>query len=210
MKIYGLGASAALLLGIYAMGSGSKDDFERTINRPPSYAFEAISDGTEPLDDVSIDDVKAASSSYEEGTVTFDYKEKKNESISLAVFYDKQPSFDVNMRFEPLDDGKRTKLLMNIAVHPSPLNNNHSKLPSKARRAVNSFLDGLVGKLNRGDILNTGSTIRQQLATPQEQSYATRRSTRAAAAPMTSARPMVDPDRVARDHMRKEGISDGY
>lgn len=211
MKFYGMGASAALLLGIYTVGWGpSGSEFERTINRSPTYTFDAISESTEQLDDLTLRDVKAASSSYGEGTVTFDYKEKKNETISLAVFYDKQPSFDVNMRFEPVDNGQRTKLLMKIDVHPSPLNNNHSRLPSKARRAVNSFLDGLVGKLNRGDMLNTSSAIRQQLMTPEERSYENYRSTRAAAAPMTRARPMVDPNQVAREHMRKEGISNGY
>ena len=211
---------AACATGGAAWWAGSPGpDFDRFIDRPPINVYAAFSalgnEGTvtEPA-------------SADTPSMTRRITKIGGESIKLELLLDDRPVMEVELNFAPGPDGHGTRLTGEFDVNASAVGSAFETPAGVALSLVpDSYFDNQFAQLmdEMADDVEAGRPLdplgladagvrRQQLSSPS--SVEGRRSQmrsqqREAAEPTQRAGPMVDPNRVARQHVRSNGSPSG-
>jgi hypothetical protein len=201
MRFLVIGAAAAAATaggGYYAVGRTGVD-IERTVSRPPADVYEGfhlvLSDYGQGMDSIASFDGPSSGSS--EDHVKISVKDEPNRAIDYTLSQASQPFLHINVRFEPLDGGSRTKLLANVEVRELPKGVG-GKMPipglgnAAFKLAVNRVMDRLIRSIEKGELSGVADQIAAERArfetNPELQRY------RREVAQSRAAAPMLDPE----------------
>jgi len=215
----------ALLLGAAAIGFGGTafwagsagPDFDRQIKRSPAEVYAAFS---------ALGESGVITHPGERGqpSVTRRVVKVPNQSIQLEYLFDNRPVLDVDLNFEPGEDGHGTRLTAEFDIDAYELGSAYETEAGLALSMVPqsyldaqfaNFMDDMADDIEAGrhlpplDLQHPG--VQPKRSTPT--SLAGRRSQmrmeqRAASAPSVRPRPMVDPNAAARAHVRGDAPYD--
>jgi hypothetical protein len=211
MKAALCGISALGAGGIYFLAGSPGPDFDRVVNKPPMTVYAAFSAlgpaGT--FSDGPTGDTQHRISRRVEKT--------PGQEIHYEILLDDRPVVDVDLHFAPGPENKGTRLTAEFDLDAYALGSTYETEAGIALSMVPdgyidqqfaSFMNHRVADIEAGrplppfDLASSG--VRH--ARPTGSSVAERRSIaeherRAAAAPTARATPMVDPNRVADQHI---------
>ena len=197
--------------GIYFLAGSPGPDFDRMVNKPPMTVYAAFSalgqEGTTTI----------GPTAETPHRMTRRIEKTLGREIHYQLLLDDRPVIDADLHFEPGPEDKGTRLTAEFDLDAYALGSAYeteagialSMVPEGyIDRQFASFMNHRVADIEAGrplpplDLASSG--MRQ--ARPTGSSVAERRriaerERRAAAAPMVRATPMVDPDRVAGEHM---------
>jgi hypothetical protein len=209
-------AMAALGTGGVALFAGSPGpDFDEVVNKPPMTVYAAFSalgqEGslTEPPND-----------SFNH-RVTRRIAKEHGRSLSYEILFDDRPVLDVDLNFEPGPDGNGTRLTAEFDIDAYELG---SAFETEAGVQLSmmptgfldlqfaNFMGEMVEDIEAGrplPPLGLADSGVQWRSNPEASLAGRRRqaeqSRRQASAPASRAEPMVDPNDVARSHVRSGG-----
>jgi hypothetical protein len=211
MKAALCGISALGAGGIYMFAGSIGPDFDRVVNKPPMTVYAAFSalgpEGT----------ITQGPTADNQHRMTRRIQKIAGQEIHYEILLDDRPVVDVDLHFEPGPDNKGTRLTAEFDLDAYALGSAYETEAGIALSMVPdgfidqqfaSFMNHRVADIEAGRTLPpldlAASGMRRARATGS--SLAERRSIaeherREAAAPTVSARPMVDPDRVASEHV---------
>lgn len=211
MKAALCGISALGAGGIYMLAGSPGPDFDRVVNKPPMTVYAAFSA------------LGPAGTSTEEATsdmqhrITRRVEKTPGREIHYEILLDDRPVVDVDLHFAPGPENRGTRLTAEFDLDAYALGSTYETEAGIALSMVPdgyidqqfaSFMEHRVADIEAGRPLPpfslAGSGMRRARATGS--SVAERRriaehERREAAEPSARATPMVDPDRVAHDHM---------
>lgn len=210
MKAMLCGISAVGAGGIYFLAGSPGPDFDRVVSKSPMAVYAAFSalgpagTLTEPSGDG-------------QHRITRRVEKTPGQEIRYEILLDDRPVVDVDLHFEPGPDDKGTRLTAEFDLDAYALGSSYETDAGIALSMVpNGYLDQQFANFMEhrvADIeagrplppLNLASSGMRR-ARPVGSSVAQRRAIaemerRAAAAPSARAMPMVDPNRVADQHM---------
>ena len=211
MKLAFLGLSGMCACGVYMLAGSSGPDFDRVVNREPMAVYAAFSalgqEGT----------VTEGPTADMPHRITRRIEKTHGEEIHFEILVDDRPVIDTRLHFEPGPDDKGTRLTAEFDLDAYPLGAAFETDAGVALSMVPEgfidhqfaeFMEHRVADIEAGrplpplDLASSGMRqARRDGKTASERRRIAERERRAAAAPMVDARPMVDPNRVARDHM---------
>ena len=197
--------------GIYFLAGTPGPDFDRVVNKPPMTVYAAFSAlgpaGT--FSDGPTGDMRHR--------ITRRVEKTPGQEIHYEILLDDRPVVDVDLHFAPGPENKGTRLTAEFDLDAYALGSTYETEAGIALSMVPdgyidqqfaSFMEHRVADIEAGRPLPpfnlASSGMRRARATGS--SVAERRSIaeyerREAAAPSARATPMVDPDRVAHDHI---------
>jgi hypothetical protein len=211
MKAALCGISALGAGGIYLLAGSPGPDFDRIVNKPPMTVYAAFSalgpEGT--ISQGPTGDMPHRMARRIEKT--------PGREIHYEILLDDRPVVDVDLHFAPGPENKGTRLTAEFDLDAYALGSAYETEAGIALSMVPegyidqqfaSFMNHRVADIEAGrplpplDLADSG--VRQARATGSSVAQRRRiaeRERRQAAAPMVRATPMVDPDRVAGDHI---------
>ena len=204
-SLAGLGVGGAALFA-----GADSPDFDRTIKRSPAAVYAAFSalgdEGESPADPIGF-----------AGQVTHRIDKVRNESIRYELRFDGHPVVEIDLAFEPVDEGRSTRMTAEIDLDKRQLGQLIEIDAGMAMTLVpDSFFDQrfaemlehMVQDVEEGrspSWMGMGQSGMQwrhnsqaSVAARQAQAESARRQ---AAAPMVRPEPMVDPNQAARDYL---------
>jgi hypothetical protein len=208
-----------MLVGLAVMGAGgtafwagsSGPDFDRQIARRPAEVYAAFS---------ALGPAGVTTSPSEGGMPSMTRRVVKvpGESIQLEILLENRPVLDVELNFEPGEDGNGTRLTAELDVDAYELGSAFETEAGMALSMVpDSYLDAQFANFmgDMADDIAAGrplpplglgrSGLQRKRSTPRSlegRRSQARAEQRAASRPMVRAAPMVDPDAAARAHLR--------
>jgi hypothetical protein len=211
MKAILCGVSALGAGGIYLLAGSPGPDFDRVVNKSPMTVYAAFSalgpagTFTEP------------SSGGPQHRITRRVEKTPGQEIHYEILLDDRPVVDVDLHFAPGPDDKGTHLTAEFDLDAYALGSTYETEAGIALSMVptgyldqqfSNFMEHRVADIEAGrplppfDLASSG----MRRSRPTGSSVAQRRSIaeqerRAAAAPSARATPMVDPNRVADQHI---------
>ena len=211
MKAVLCGISALGAGGIYFLAGTPGPDFDRVVNKPPMTVYAAFSalgpEGT----------ISEGPSGDMPHRMTRRIEKTPGQEIHYEILLDDRPVVDVDLHFAPGPENKGTRLTAEFDLDAYALGSAYETEAGIALSLVPegyidqqfaSFMNHRVADIEAGRPLPpldlAGSGIREARATGSSLSERRRiaeRERRAAAAPSARATPMVDPDRIAREHL---------
>jgi len=211
MKAALCGLSALGAGGIYLLAGHSGPDFDRLVSKPPMEVYAAFS-ALGPEGSVSEGPTKDMPH-----RLTRRIEKVPGQELHYQILLDDRPVVDADLHFAPGPDNKGTRLTADFDLDAYALGSAYetdagialSLVPeSFIDQQFANFMDHRVADIEAGrplpplDLASSG--VRQ--ARPDGASLAARhdiaeRERRAASAPTARARPMLDPNRVAADHV---------
>ena len=209
----------ALLFGMAAIGFGGTafwagsagPDFDRQIKRSPAEVYAAFSA-------LGQSGVTTEPGGHGRPSVTRRVVKVPNQSIQLEYLFDNRPVLDVELNFEPGEEGHGTRLTAEFDIDAYELGSAYETEAGLALSMVPqsyidaqfaSFMDDMADDIEAGrplpprDLQRSG--VQPKRSTPTSLSgrrSQARMEQRAASAPMVRPRPMVDPSEAARRHVR--------
>lgn len=211
MKAALCGISALGAGGIYLFAGSAGPDFDRIVNKPPMTVYAAFS-ALGPAGTMT-----EAPSGDNQHRISRRIEKTPGQEIHYEILLDDRPVIDVDLHFEPGPDNKGTRLTAEFDLDAYALGSTYETEAGIALSMVPdgfidqqfaSFMNHRVADIEAGRPLPpldlAGSGVRHARATGS--SVAERRriaewERREAAAPTVRATPMVDPDRVAHEHI---------
>lgn len=211
----------AALCGMAALGAGGAylltgtpgPDFDRVVARPPMTVYAAFSAlGPEG-------EVTQGPTADMPHRVTRRIVKKLGESIEYEILFDDRPVVDVDLHFAAEPDNKGTRLTAEFDMRPYELGASFETDAGVALSMVPAgyldiqfahFMNGLADDIEAGrplpplDLAHAGVHPASDATSLAGRRYDAEIARRHAAAPMVRARPMVDPNRAARDYLRDE------
>lgn len=211
MKAALCGISALGAGGIYFFAGSPGPDFDRLVNKPPMVVYSAFSAlGPEGI-------VSEGPSGDMRHRMTRRIEKTPGREIHYEILLDDRPVVDVDLHFAPGPEDKGTRLTAEFDLDGYALGSAYETEAGIALSMVPegyidqqfaSFMNHRVADIEAGRPLPpldlAGSGVRQARATGSslaERRRIAERERRAAAEPAVRATPMVDPDRVAGDHI---------
>lgn len=211
MKAALCGMSALGACGVYMLAGSPGPDFDRVVNREPMAVYAAFSalgpEGT----------VTYGPTSDSPRRITRRIEKTLGEEIHYEILVDDRPVIDTRLHFEPGPDNKSTRLTAEFDLDAYALGSAYETEAGVALSMVPdgyidqqfaSFMNHRVADIEAGrplpplDLASSGLRhARRDGKTVSERRRIAERERRAAAAPMVRARPMVDPNRAAADHL---------
>ncbi|TMJ20114.1 MAG: hypothetical protein E6G92_10270 [Alphaproteobacteria bacterium] len=211
MKAAFCGLSLMGACGAYMLAGSAGPDFDRVVGREPMAVYAAFS-ALGPEGTISL-----GPSADSKHRVTQRIEKTLGEEIHYEILVDDRPVIDTRLHFEPGPQNKGTRLTAEFDLDAYALGSAYETEAGVALSMVPdgyidqqfaSFMNHRVADIEAGrplpplDLDSSGMHQARQSGS----SLAARRSIaeeerRAAAAPMVRARPMIDPDRAARDHI---------
>jgi hypothetical protein len=211
MKAALCGISALGAGGIYFLAGSPGPDFDRVVNKPPMTVYAAFS-ALGPAGTTS-----EGPTGGMQHRITRRVEKTPGQEIHYEILLDDRPVVDVDLHFAPGPDNKGTRLTAEFDLDAYALGSTYETEAGIALSMVPegyidqqfaSFMNHRVADIEAGrplpplDLASSG--VRQ--ARPVGSSVAARRSIaererRAAAAPSARPTPMVDPNRVAEEHI---------
>jgi hypothetical protein len=211
MKAAFCGLSLMSACGVYMLAGSSGPDFDRVVSREPMAVYAAFS-ALGPEGTVSL-----GPSSDSQHRITRRIEKTLGEEIHLEILVDDRPVIDTRLHFEPGPENKGTRLTAEFDLDAYALGSVYETEAGVALSMVPdgyidqqfaSFMNHRVADIEAGrplpplDLASSGVRhARRDGKSVAERRHIAERERRAAAAPMVRARPMVDPDRAAADHM---------
>jgi hypothetical protein len=211
MKAAFCGISALGAGGIYLLAGSPGPDFDRVVNKPPMTVYAAFS-ALGPAGTIS--EGPTAGMPHR---VTRRIEKIPGREIHYAILLDDRPVIDADLHFAPGPDNKGTRLTAEFDLDAYPIGSAYETEAGIALSMVPegyidqqfaSFMNHRVADIEAGRPLPpldlAGSGVRQARATGSsvaERRRIAERERREAAAPMVRATPMVDPGRVADEHI---------
>lgn len=211
MKAALCGMSALGACCVYMLAGSPGPDFDRVVNREPMAVYAAFSalgpEGT----------VTYGPTSDSPRRITRRIEKTLGEEIHYEILVDDRPVIDTRLHFEPGPDNKGTRLTAEFDLDAYALGSAYETEAGVALSMVPdgyidqqfaSFMNHRVADIEAGrplpplDLASSGLRhARRDGKTVSERRRIAERERRAAAAPMVRARPMVDPNRAAADHL---------
>jgi hypothetical protein len=211
MKAALCGMSALGAGGIYLLFGTPGPDFDRVVNKPPMTVYAAFSalgpEGT----------ISQAPTPDMPHRVTRRIEKVAGQELHYQILLDDRPVIDADLHFAPGPANKGTRLTAEFDLDAYPLG---AAYETEAGIALSMVPEGFIDQQfaafmnHRVDDIEAGrplppldladSGVRPARATGAslaERRHIAERERRAAAAPMVRPTPMVDPDRVAGDHI---------
>lgn len=207
-----IAAVAALGVGGAIYFGGDSPDFERVIDRPHMSVYAAFSHAAQE------GPITARGSNGFAGRTVARIRKERGELIHYELLNeDNQAVMTADLRFAPEGEGGRaTRMTAELDIDTEALGANDSG-SSAVVALTESFIDYQFAALMEelaGDV-EKGRTLRplpltQLMSSPSEtrtrsveqRASEARQAQRRAAQPTATARPMVDPNQAARDHIR--------
>jgi hypothetical protein len=216
MRLMALGGVGVICGAGYVATTGP--DIEREVSRPPAAVYAAFASQMQQEGPVTIDGNNPAQP--KSVTIETDVDKVPDKSLDFRVLVNKRPAMTISMRFEPLDGGRGTKLLADASMDRQLLEAEAGVWSDAPQGIEQVAFPMIVGQVidKRLDLLSRGiappyHTLFGALSSQRRHAgydsyhdsvYARAARQRAASAPMMSARPMVNPTAIARQHMRGE------
>ena len=211
MKAALCGLSALGAGGIYLLAGHSGPAFDRVVNKPPMAVYAAFSalgqEGT----------VSEGPTGDMPHRLTRRIQKVPGQELHYQILLDDRPVVDADLHFAPGPDNHGTRLTADFDLDAYALGSAYetdagialSLIPeSYIDQQFASFMNHRVADIEAGRPLPplelAGSGVRHARATGTslaERRYDAERERREAFAPTARARPMVDPNRVAADHI---------
>ena len=218
MKAALCGISALGAGGIYMLVGTPGPDFDRVVNKPPMTVYAAFSalapEGT----------ITEAGSGGSQHRLTRRIEKTIGEEIHYEILLDDRPVVDVDLHFEPGPENKGTRLTAEFDLDAYALGSAYETEAGIALSMVPdgyidqqfaSFMSHRVADIEAGRPLpplnlassgmrrarDTGSSVAERRSIAERERREAAAPSRRAAAPTSRATPMVDPDRVANDHI---------
>jgi hypothetical protein len=211
MKAALCGISALGAGGIYLLAGSPGPDFDRVVNKPPMTVYAAFS-ALGPAGTIS-----QAPTGNTPHRMTRRIEKTAGQEIHYEILLDDRPVVDVDLHFAPGPDNKGTRLTAEFDLDAYALGSTYETEAGIALSMVPegfidqqfaSFMNHRVADIEAGRPLPpldlAGSGVRPARRTGSsvaERRHIAEYERRAAAAPMVRPRPMVDPDRVAGEHI---------
>jgi len=211
MKAAFCGLSALGACGAYMLAGSAGPDFDRIVGKEPMAVYAAFSalgpEGT----------VSYGPTSDSPHRITRRIEKTLGEEIHYEILVDDRPVIDTRLHFEPGPENKGTRLTAEFDLDAYALG---SAYETEAGVALSMVPDGYIDQqfanfmahrvadIEAGrplpplDLADSGMRqARRDGKSVDERRRIAERERRAAAAPMVRARPMVDPNRAAADHL---------
>jgi hypothetical protein len=211
MKAILCGISALGAGGIYFLAGSPGPDFDRVVNKPPMIVYAAFS-ALDPEGTIS-----QGPSGEMQHRVTRRVEKTPGREIHYEILLDDRPVVDVDLHFAPGPENKGTRLTAEFDLDAYALGSAYETEAGIALslvpegyidRQFASFMNHRVADIEAGRPLPpldlAGSGVREARATGSsvaERRRIAERERRAAAAPSARAVPMVDPGRIADEHI---------
>ena len=197
--------------GIYFLAGSPGPDFDRVVNKPPMTVYAAFSalgqEGT----------ISVGPTGDTPHRMTRRIEKTLGREIHYQLLLDDRPVIDADLHFEPGPGDKGTRLTAEFDLDAYALGSAYETEAGIALSMVPdgyidqqfaSFMNHRVADIEAGrplpplDLASSGvRPARPTGASVAERRRIAERERRAAAAPMVRATPMVDPDRVAGEHI---------
>jgi hypothetical protein len=197
--------------GIYLLAGTPGPDFDRVVNKPPMTVYAAFS-ALGPAGTISEDPTGSTPH-----RMTRRVEKTAGREIHYEILLDDRPVVDVDLHFAPGPDNRGTRLTAEFDLDAYALGSVYETEAGIALSMVPegyidqqfaSFMNHRVADIEAGrplppfDLASSGVRhARQTGSSVAERRHIAERERREAAAPMVRATPMVDPNRVAGDHI---------
>jgi hypothetical protein len=208
MRTVALSGVALLTAGTYALGGLSRADLDRTVALPPAKVYAAFSDAFGSSGSNYLGEVPGPDGNRD--TLTAHVEKVRDKSLELWATYGQKRLVDLRIKLEPAAGGASTRVLADGEFDPILFSRGSGGAPPQAithwaadqavRVVINHALDDIVAgrKISRLNLHaardpNDEPPIRSRWDV--EQRYGDH-----PVVPTQSARPMVDPNEVARQH----------
>ena len=211
MKAALCGISALGAGGIYLLVGSPGPDFDRVVNKPPMTVYAAFS-ALGPVGTITEGPTRD-----NPHRMTRRVEKTAGQEIHYEILLDDRPVVDVELHFAPGPENRGTRLTAEFDVDAYALGSTYETEAGIALSMVPtgfidqqfaSFMSHRVADIEAGRPLPpfslAGSGLRHARETGQsvaERRSIAERERRQAAAPSARATPMVDPDRVADEHI---------
>src|SRR3954468_8525273 len=196
--------------GIYFLAGTPGPDFDRVVNKPPMIVYAAFSalgpEGT----------ITQGPTGDMQHRMTRRIEKIPGQEIHYEILLDDRPVVDVDLHFAPGPENKGTRLTAEFDLDAYALGSAYETEAGIALSLVPegyidqqfaSFMNHRVADIEAGrplpplDLAGSGVRPRATGASLSERRSIAEGARRQAAAPSARARPMVDPNRVAAEHM---------
>jgi len=210
MKALLCGISAIGAGGVYFLAGTSGPDFDRVVNKSPMAVYAAFSA-------LSPAGTFTESSSGAEHRVTRRVEKTPGQEIHYEILLDDRPVVDVDLHFAPGPDDKGTRLTAEFDLDAYALGSTYETEAGIALSMVPNgyldqqfanFMEHRVADIEAGrplpplDLASSGMRHARPVgSTVAQRRFIAEQERRAAAAPSARATPMVDPNRIADQHM---------
>ncbi|MEA3050500.1 MAG: hypothetical protein QOG84_2336 [Sphingomonadales bacterium] len=197
--------------GIYLLAGTPGPDFDRVVNKPPMTVYAAFS-ALGPAGTISEDPTGNTPH-----RMTRRVEKTAGREIHYEILLDDRPVVDVDLHFAPGPDNRGTRLTAEFDLDAYALGSVYETEAGIALSMVPegyidqqfaSFMNHRVADIEAGrplppfDLASSGVRhARPTGSSVAERRHIAERERREAAAPMVRATPMVDPNRVAGDHI---------
>lgn len=220
MKSVFFGMSTLGIGGAALTGAMSGHDVSRTIAKPPAEVYAALSA-------VAVEGDQSEATGNGQGTYTLRVKKDPGNSIHYEMLVDGKSLGEVEFEVEAEAEGAGTTLNADIEIDKGAIAAKLGGVDPTFRKlaavpdvvitlGLSKVVDQMKTSIENGVPLSSLTTYKTAAwygasgASRAESSYAAQGRQSARAAPMMTARPMVDPDASARKFMRNNPSSDGY